>query len=221
MSEPLIELDHVHFAYDAARVVHEDVDLTLHAGERLFITGPNGGGKTTLLQLIVGLVKPLRGSVRVFGEFRETEPDFKEVRKAVGYVFQDSDAQLFCPTVYEDVAFGPLNLGLPKNEVEQRVSETLESLNLAAYRDRVTYRLSNGEKRLVALATVLAMRPRVLLLDEPTNGLDERHAARLIEILTGLPQEMIVVSHDRDFIDQVATRVVELRDGRIFAAQSV
>ena len=138
-----------------------------------------------------------------------------EVRKTVGYVFQDSDSQLFCPTVYEDIAFGPINLGLSKTEVDQRVEEALAQLHLETYRDRITYRLSHGEKKLVALATVLAMHPRILLLDEPTAGLDEAHEQRLTAILNELPQEMIIVSHNRPFIDAVATRTLRLSNGVI------
>ena len=137
------------------------------------LLGPNGCGKTTLLHLIVGLLRPSAGQIEAFGRQRMAEADFHEVRRRVGLLFQDADDQLFCPTVAEDVAFGPLNLGKSRDEVRRIVAGTLDSLGLAGYEHRVTYRLSGGEKRLVALATVLAMQPEVLLLDEPSGGLDD------------------------------------------------
>ena len=132
-------------------------------------------------------------------------------------MFQDADDQLFCPSVAEDVAFGPLNLGKSRDEVRRIVADTLDSLGLAGYEQRVTYRLSGGEKRLVALATVLAMQPEVLLLDEPNGGLDDASAARLIGVLARLPQAMIVVSHDRAFWEAVTTSAAELKEGKVIA----
>jgi len=212
---PPIRLTDVAFAYDPERVVFRALGFVLEPGERLGLVGPNGGGKTTLLHVIMGLLKPQRGTVEVLGKERRNEADFRDVRRDVGLLFQDSDDQLFCPTVYEDVAFGPLNLGLSQEDTDRVVRETLAALDLAGYEERITYRLSQGEKRLVALATVLAMRPRVLLLDEPTAGLDAAHEARLTEVLLRLPQEMVVISHDRKFLDAVATRHAALKDGAI------
>jgi cobalt/nickel transport system ATP-binding protein len=170
------------------------------------------------LQLIVGLLRPVRGRIAAFGQDRVVEADFHEVRRRVGLLFQDADDQLFCPTVAEDVAFGPLNLGKPRDEVRRIVAETLNSLGLAGYEHRITYHLSGGEKRLVALATVLAMQPDVLLLDEPNGELDDAAVERLVSILAGLPQAMIVVSHSREFWERVTTGVVELREGKVVAA---
>jgi cobalt/nickel transport system ATP-binding protein len=132
-------------------------------------------------------------------------------------LFQDADDQLFCPTVAEDVAFGPLNLGKPREQVRRIVADTLGSLGLAGYEDRITYKLSGGEKRLVALATVLAMEPEVLLLDEPTSGLDDEAAQRVVEILLRLPQAMAVVSHDRPLLRRLTTRWLRLEEGRLRA----
>lgn len=214
-SKAPVVLDRVRFAYDADRVVFRDLRFELPAGQRLGLVGPNGGGKTTLLHLIMGLLKPQHGSVSVLGRERRSETDFREVRREVGLLFQDSDDQLFCPTVYEDVAFGPLNLGLSRENTDRVVRGTLADLDLTGYEERITYRLSQGEKRLVALATVLAMKPRVLLLDEPTAGLDAAHETRLTEVLVQLPQEMLIISHDRAFLDTVATQQAALRDGTI------
>jgi cobalt/nickel transport system ATP-binding protein len=181
----------------------------------LAVTGDNGSGKTTFLHLIVGLLKPGGGTIAVFGKPRKIESDFHEVRRRVGLLFQDADDQLFCPTVAEDVAFGPLNLGLGREQVRQIVAQTLKELGLAGYEQRLTYRLSSGEKKLVALATVLAMQPEVLLLDEPTSGLDQRAVGRLLDVLRNLSQAMILISHDRDFRRQIAGRTLLLQNGRI------
>ena len=207
MSGPLIEMQDVSAGYSNGHAVFENLSLRLEPGERLGLTGPNGCGKTTLLRLLVGLLKPLSGSVRIFGNEPRTEQDFGAVRREVGLLFQDSDDQLFCPTVHEDVAFGPFNLGLSHAQVHKVVHETLDLLGLRELEGRITYQLSHGQRRLVALATILAMKPRVLLLDEPTTGLDEAHEARLMETLLKLPQEMIIVSHNRPLLEKVATRV--------------
>jgi len=153
--------------------------------------------------------------VRAFGRPRVTERDFQEVRREAGLLFQDPDDQLFCPTVAEDVAFGPLNLGYSKAEASAIVDEVLDELALTHLAERVTYRLSGGEKRLTALACVLAMRPQVLLLDEPSTGLDLESAERLAGVLKRLPQAMIVVSHDAWLRRQIATRTVQLVGGQL------
>ncbi len=218
MNEPLVEFRDVDFAYGPERPVLSGCCFSLHSGERVALLGPNGCGKTTLLQLIVGLLRPGSGRIIVFGSQRIVEADFYEVRRRVGLLFQDADDQLFCPTVAEDVAFGPLNLGKSRDEVRRIVAGTLDSLGLAGYESRVTYRLSGGEKRLVALATVLAMQPDVLLLDEPSGGLDDASTERLIGVLARLPQAMLVVSHDRAFWEAVTTTAVELREGSVVAS---
>lgn len=197
---PLIRLEGVSFSYDQDRPVVTDVDLSLESGERLGLVGPNGSGKTTLLHLIVGLLRPSSGVVWAFGRVRTQEEDFREVRVRAGLVFQNADDQLFCPTVLEDVAFGPLNLRRTPEEARRLAARTLDLVGMAGLEDRITYRLSGGEKRLVALATVLAMEPDVLLLDEPTTGLDEASTERVTRVLAGLPQAMIVVSHQREFL---------------------
>jgi cobalt/nickel transport system ATP-binding protein len=214
MKTPLIELHHIGFDYHDRPILRE-LEFRLDPGDRVALIGSNGAGKTTLLHLLVGLKRPSSGRILAFGRERAREDDFHEVRARAGLLFQDSDDQLFCPTVLEDVAFGPLNLGRSIEEARADALETLAHLGLADFAERVTYRLSAGEKRLVALATVLAMRPEVLLLDEPTNGLDEATAERLIAHLDGLEQAMILVSHDWRFLARLATRAVRLVAGRL------
>lgn len=187
--------------------------LTLEPGARVSLVGANGSGKSTLLKIVLGLRRPQRGTVAVFGRVRREESDFHEVRRRVGLVFQDADDQLFCPTVVEDIAFGPLNLGKTPSEALAIVQRVLEAMHLTHLRDRVTHRLSGGEKRLVALASVLAMDPEVLLLDEPTNALDPENEARLVDILLSLPQTILLVSHDAAFRERVAPRVLALSGG--------
>jgi cobalt/nickel transport system ATP-binding protein len=215
MSLPLFRLTGVRFAYEADRPVLDGADFVLTPGERVAVIGDNGAGKTTLLHLMVGLLKPQAGEVLAFGQVRRAERDFRDVRARAGLVFQDPDDQLFCPTVAEDVAFGPLNLGKNRAETDEIVARTLDRLGLGGLADRLTHKLSGGEKRLVTLATVLAMDPEVLLLDEPTNALDEEAKARLLAVLLGLPQAMVIVSHDQAFRTLLATRVVTLAGGCI------
>jgi len=210
MKERLIRFHDVDFSYGPDRPVLAGCNFRLQPGQRLALVGDNGSGKTTLLHLIVGLLRPTAGRIEAFGRGRRNEADFHEVRRRAGLLFQDADDQLFCPTVAEDVAFGPLNLGKPREQIRQIVAETLDSLGLAGYEHRITYKLSGGERRLVALATVLAMQPEVLLLDEPTSTLDAAAADRLAEILNGLPQAIVVVSHDREFLSRTTGSEIRL-----------
>ena len=214
MSAPLMRLRQIRFDYPD-RAVFSQVDFDLHVGERVALVGPNGAGKSTLMQLMVGLHRPAAGRIEAFGRERCCEADFREVRARAGLLFQDSDDQLFCPTVLEDVAFGPLNLGRSQDEAAAIAHATLGELGLADFTERVTHRLSGGEKRLVALATVLAMQPEVLLLDEPTNGLDEGTERRLLDHLEALPMAMVFVSHDRRLVERLATRAVLLKDSTL------
>lgn len=211
----LIALDNICFAYPGQPPVLNGASLQLEPGQRLALTGPNGAGKSTLLRITLGLQHPTSGSVTVFGEPRRAEADFHEVRRRVGLVFQDPDDQLFCPTVAEDIAFGPLNLGKTRSEALAIVGRVLGDLNLLHLKDRITHGLSGGEKRLVTLATVLAMEPEALLLDEPTNALDTKNEARLLEILQSLPQAILLVSHSPAFREALATDRLDLREGRL------
>jgi cobalt/nickel transport system ATP-binding protein len=211
----LLEAHGIVFAYPGQAPVLNGVDLSLAPAERVCLTGPNGAGKSTFLLILMGLLKPQAGRLVAFGRERREERDFHDVRRLAGFVFQDPDDQLFCPTVAEDVAFGPLNMGKSRSEAGEIVESVLRRLRLGHLRDRITHKLSGGEKRLVTLAAVLAMEPQVLLLDEPTNGLDEPTCARVTEILSRLPQAMIIVSHDPHFRRQIETRSVRLVGGKL------
>ena len=202
MSEPLIAIHNLTFSYPgASQPVFQGFNYQLLPNQHIGLIGPNGCGKTTLLHLIMGLLRPQAGSIVIFGEEVKKESDFVRVRQKVGLLFQNADDQLFCPTVLEDVAFGPLNKGKPPAEAIRIARETLAQLELDGFEDRVTYKLSGGEKKLVSLATVLAMRPRLLLLDEPTAGLDENTKHRLIHILQDLDIGYMIVSHETDFLE--------------------
>lgn len=210
----MIRLRDIHFKYNS-RYILDGLNLDVQPGDRIGLVGPNGCGKTTLSHIIMGLLKPESGVVEIFGKVRSEESDFREIRGKVGFLFQDADDQLFCPTVLEDVAFGPLNLGKSPEEAKAIVASTLASLKLDGFAERITYKLSGGEKRLVSVATVLAMEPSVLILDEPTTGLDEDTTERLIEILTTSNLTYLIISHDRAFVKRTADKILRIKDGVI------
>lgn len=217
MNEVRFQLRDVSFAYDREPPVFDTLSFELRAGERVGLTGPNGAGKTTFLQLLVGLHLPRAGELIAYGRPRRAERDFHDVRLRTGLLFQDPDDQLFCATVAEDVAFGPFNLGWPRERIRAAVSRTLAALGLAGYETKITHHLSHGEKRLVCLATILAMEPDVLLLDEPTEGLDAAHRALLLAALGARDAAMLIASHDRNLLDTLATRTVHLEGGALLA----
>jgi cobalt/nickel transport system ATP-binding protein len=215
----LIKLSGITYAYPSREPVFDGLDFRLGRQERIGLVGPNGSGKTTLLMLIEGLLKPQSGTVEVFKENRVTEKDFFPVREKVGFLFQDPDDQLFSPTVTEDVAFGPLNLGKGKHEALAIVRNTLQTLGLDGFEERVTYHLSFGEKKLVSLATVLAMEPEVLLLDEPVAGLDDKTRRRVAALLAQMSQPRIVISHNREFLREVTDKLLYLENSRLEVAR--
>lgn len=214
LKDTLFHLEGCGFSYDGNRVVLRDLDLSIAAGDRLALHGTNGSGKTTLLHLLVGLLRPSGGKLSYRGQPLGEEASFRLVRQEVGLLFQDAEDQLFCPTVLEDVAFGSLNLGLAPVEAVRRSEEVLEELGLAGFGPRITHRLSGGEKRLVSLATILAMRPQVLLLDEPTAGLDEAASERVLALLERLEASLIVVSHEPHVLRRLCQRHLHLQDGQ-------
>lgn len=213
MPEPIIELIDITCSFPGKVHLLNGLNLTFHKGDRAGLIAPNGSGKTTLFHLVMGLIKPTSGTINIFGKECKEEKDFVPVRQEIGLLFQDSDDQLFSPTVLEDVAFGPLNLGKDKKEAVAIAEATLASLDLMGIKERNTIKLSGGEKRLVALATILAMQPQVLLLDEPTTGLDSDTQSQLVEILNNLDISYILISHHMDFLVQLTTTVYTLKKG--------
>lgn len=213
--QPLIQLENIQFSYGNQTPIINDLNFELFEHQKIGLIGDNGSGKTTLLHLLTGILKKKSGSIHFNNQLIETEKDFHMVRKDIGLLFQNSDDQLFCPTVLEDVAFGPLNLGLPPEDAKQRAIETLNYLNLTGYEDRIIHQLSGGEKKLVALATILAMKPKVLLLDEPTTGLDESTRSRISEIFKHLNLSYIIVSHEFDFLAANTDMIYGMKKGII------
>lgn len=216
MKPPAVELRALSHAYPDGTPALRGIDLRVAAGEALAVVGANGAGKSTLLLHLNGLLPAGSGSVRIEG-IELTRATLPAVRRRVGYVFQDAEDQLFMPTVQDDVAFGPLNLGLDGAEVQRRVQAALAAVGAGALAARATHRLSGGEKRAVAIAGVLAMDPAILVLDEPSAGLDPAGRRRLIELLRGLPQTRIVATHDLDLVLDLCPRVLVLHAGRVAA----
>jgi cobalt/nickel transport system ATP-binding protein len=213
-----LDIAGVHFAYPDGHVALDGVDLRVGRGERVALLGPNGAGKTTLVLHLNGILTGGSGTVTVGG--LTVGPDratLAEIRRRVGIVFQDPDDQLFLPTVAEDVAFGPANLGLRGAELAARVDEALAQVKMSEHRDRAPHHLSYGQRRRVAVATVLAMRPDVLVLDEPSSNLDPASRRELAEILRGLPVTMLMVTHDLPYALELCDRSVILDAGRITA----
>lgn len=220
VEENIFSLEQVEVTYTGTRGprrVLQDVSFALAPGQRIGLYGPNGSGKTTLFRCITGLVRPSKGLVRFHGKALHDEKGFHALRCKVGFVLQHADDQLFFPTVLEDVAFGPLNLGLSAVEAGEQARATLQRLGLFGFEQRLTHHLSGGEKKLVALATVLAMDPEALLLDEPTNDLDQDARQRLIDILCDLPTARMVISHDWDFLSRVCGEYRTIREGHLLA----
>ena len=211
----LINIKELDFGYPYGKKVFEDLNFSLKSGETVGLTGSNGAGKTTLFHLIMGLLKPDAGEIEIFGKARKVERDFIEVRRRVGLVFQDSDDQLFCPTVEEDIAFGPLNLGKSQEEAKAVVGEVCEKLGLKGFEKKVTHRLSGGEKRLVALATAAAMNPECFLFDEPVVGLDEATTDRFLRYLKEYGKTYVIITHDREFLKSAVDKVYILKESKI------
>lgn len=214
MSHIHIDVEHVSFGYDKNHRVLEDI--CLHAGETdaIGLVGANGVGKSTFLKLLVGLNMDFSGSIRVeeIPVQRETLP---QIREKIGYVFQDSDSQLFMSTAFEDIAFAPRNYGLPEPEVEKRVEKALEMTGITYLRDKQIYKMSGGEKKLVSIATILSMTPDIILMDEPSIALDPRNRRNLIQILNSFEHMKIIASHDLDMIWDTCERTILMADGRI------
>jgi cobalt transport protein ATP-binding subunit len=217
MSTEALRVDRLTFAYPAVgRRVLDHLDLTVEVGERVAVLGPNGSGKTTLMLHLNGLLEPASGAITV-GGLPLSKHNLAEIRRRVGLVFQDPDDQLFMSTVAADVAFGPANLGITGRERDRRVAAALSDVGAADLAGNSPHHLSGGEKRRVALATVLAMQPELLVLDEPTSGLDPMGRRQLADVLVGIGPTQLIVTHDLPFALAVCPRSVILDAGRIVA----
>ena len=204
----------VELAY-GQRVAVAASDFTLPMPGITAVIGPNGSGKTSLIHVIMGLLKPETGQVLLNGKEVHDKEDLRMLRRKVGLLFQDSDDQLFSPTVLEDVAFGPLNFGAGPEEAKKIAQQTLQELKLEHLEQRITHQLSGGEKKMVSLATVLAMQPEALLLDEPTNNLDARTRSRLIEVLNGLDLALLIISHDWSLLAATCQDICALEQAQV------
>jgi len=216
VSHHIVELKDVTYVYPDGTEALKGVSLKITHGEAVALVGANGAGKSTLLLNLNGCLMPTSGSVRI-GDYPVTQATLANVRRTVGTIFQDPDDQLFMPTLGDDVSFGPYNLGLRGEELRRRVDEALARMGIEHLRNRPPYRLSAGEKRRGAIASVLAMTPDILILDEPTTGLDPRGRRQMIEILKGFAHTRIIATHDLDLVLEVCPRTVVLSEGSIRA----
>ncbi len=213
---PALDLSALSFAYPDGTLALDGVSVTIRPGERVALLGPNGAGKSTLILHTNGILRPLQGSVAVDGLVLSDET-VRAIRSKVGLVFQDPDDQLFMTTVYDDVAFGPLNMGLPAEEVDARVHRALHDVGLADVASKPGQNLSFGQRKRAALATVLSMSPSLLVLDEPTTNLDPRSKRHMVELLRGLEATLLVATHDMDLAWELCDRALVLDGGRIAA----
>ena len=211
---PALDVRGLLFAYPDGTQALFGIDLTIGTGERVAVLGPNGAGKTTLVLHLNGIHLPQQGSVDV-GGISVSKANLKEIRRRVGIVFQDPDDQLFMPTVRQDVAFGPANIGLTGDELEERVSSALEAVGMEEFVDRAPHHLSFGQRRRVAVATVLAMRPEILVLDEPSSNLDPAGRRELADILRSLDITMLMVTHDLPYALELCPRALVMNHGSI------
>jgi cobalt transport protein ATP-binding subunit len=211
-----IEVAGLGHVYPNGHQALNEVSFVLRPREKVALIGPNGAGKSTLLLHLNGILKPSTGIVRVLGR-EVTAEHLGEVRALIGLVFQNPDDQLFCPRVFDDVAFGPLYMGLPETEVSRRVQEALAAVGMSGFEDRRPHELSIGERKRISMATVLSMNPQILALDEPSAGLDPRARRGLIRLLGEMPYAMLVSTHDMHLVQDLFERVIVMDGGQIVA----
>ena len=222
INKPIIELENISFSYPDSNIkILDKLDFKVFKNNKIGIVAPNGSGKTTLFYTIMGLCKPLSGKIKIFENLVKTEKDFSFVRSKIGFMFQDADDQLFNPRVLDDVAFGPLNLGYSSIDACNIAKKILYKLDLEEFENTITHRLSGGQKRLVAFASVLAMKPKVLLLDEPTAGLDTNSKEKIEKILMNLDISYVVISHEFNFINKITDKILVMENGKIFKDDEV
>ena len=213
--QKIIEIKNLSYKYPDGTNALENVTLDVFKGDSVAILGPNGAGKTTLLLHMNGILNG-NDSVRVF-DLAVAKENLNKIRQKVGFVFQDPDDQLFMPTVFEDVAFGPINMGLKSGDVKERVDRALRLVDMKDYKERVSHHLSYGEKKRISLATVLSMDPEILILDEPTGNLDPKHRKGFIKFLKGLDVTKVIATHDIDMVLSTCNKVAIIDNGRLVA----
>ena len=222
MTDIHLETKNLSFTYHDGTQALRNVNIQIKKGEKIAIMGPNGAGKSTLFSHFNGLSEPTSGHVEVDGEKLIFERDeLLKVRQKVGIVFQDPNDQLFAPTVKEDVAFGPMNMGLDYDEVERRIKESLEMVGMSGFEDKTPHHLSGGQQKRVAIAGIVAMRPDIMILDEPTAGLDPEGVDKVLDILNNLNKEgmsIVISSHDIEMVNEFADKIFVLYDGEIIAS---
>jgi cobalt/nickel transport system ATP-binding protein len=211
----VLHVNDLHFSYHDGLAALRGVSFEMCEGEKVALVGPNGAGKSTLMLHLNGILSG-HGDVSVGGR-QLTRDNLPVIRSMVGLVFQNPDDQLFSPTVFEDVAFGPLHMGLPMDEIESRVKSALEAVRMSSFRDRLSHHLSVGEKKRIAIATVLSMDPQILVLDEPSAGLDPRARRTLINLLHELPITMLVSTHDMRLVEELFPRTIVMDEGQVVA----
>jgi len=216
LEEVVVEFDNVYFSYTSDAEVLKNINLKIKKGESIGIVGKNGAGKSTLLMLITGIIFPQKGTIKVCG-YNLNKKNLCLIRKKLGFSFQDPDDQLFMPTVYDDVSFGLRNYGFAEDEIEKQTIETLKKIGILHLIDRAPYKLSGGEKRLVALATILSLEPDILLLDEPTSNLDPKSRRSMINLLKSLKQTKLIATHDLDMVMDLCERTIIIKDGTIIS----
>lgn len=213
--EPIIEISHLSFSYPDGKQALDEIHLQILPGEKVALVGANGAGKSTLLYHLNGI---FTGSGKICIDNLElNKSNLARIRALIGLVFQNPDDQLFSPTVFEDVAYGPIYQGFDRITVQKKVGQALKAVHMEDYADRNPYHLSSGEKKRIAIATVLSMQPKILAFDEPTAGLDPRARRELIELLLELPQTMLIATHDLDMVERLTPRTVLLNRGKIAA----
>lgn len=214
----IFSVESLSFSYDEKQKILDDINFALFPGENIGLCGVNGSGKTTFFRCVTGLIKPNAGIIKLGGIPVQNEKDFVNLRRKIGFALQNADDQIFFPTVLEDVAFGPLNQGLSLKEATARAEESLAVAGLENYEKKLSYNLSGGEKRLVALAGIIAMRPDALLLDEPLTGLDEKARERVTQVIKNLKCAKVIVAHDRNFLEETCQKKILLKSGRFLSA---
>jgi cobalt/nickel transport system ATP-binding protein len=214
MSHHKLEVKNLHFSYPDGHEAIKNISFTIHHGESVGIVGANGAGKSTLLMLLMGVIFPDKGEVLV-GDIHVTKKTLPMIRQRLGMVFQDPDDQLFMTSVYDDVAFGPRNYKLDEAEVESRVLEALKLVGIPHLKDRAPFKLSGGEKRSAAIATVLSMQPDVLIMDEPTSALDPKARRRVMALLKSFEHTKIITSHDLDMMFETCKRIIVIKEGEV------